>query len=45
MRKSLGSKRREIPQEATDEIARMYEMLSGILIRVLNDITDGYRDP
>ena len=29
MRKSLGSKRREIPQEATDEIARLYsEMLS-----------------
>jgi len=30
MRKSLGSKRREIPQEATDEIARVYaEMLNG----------------
>jgi type I restriction enzyme M protein len=29
MRKSLGSKRREIPQEAADEIARLYaEMLS-----------------
>jgi type I restriction enzyme M protein len=30
MRKSLGSKRREIPQEATDEITRIYaEMLNG----------------
>jgi type I restriction enzyme M protein len=30
MRKSLGSKRREIPQEACDEIARIYaEMLNG----------------
>lgn len=30
MRKSLGSKRREIPQEAADEIARIYsEMLNG----------------
>lgn len=30
MRKSLGSKRREIPDEATDEIARIYaEMLNG----------------
>ena len=30
MRKSLGSKRREIPQDATDEIARIYhDMLSG----------------
>lgn len=30
MRKSLGSKRREIPQEACDEIARIYaEMLEG----------------
>lgn len=30
MRKSLGSKRREIPQEATEEIARTYaEMLNG----------------
>jgi type I restriction enzyme M protein len=30
MRKSLGSKRRKIPQEATDEIARIYaEMLNG----------------
>lgn len=30
MRKSLGSKRREIPQDATDEIARIYhDMLNG----------------
>ncbi|OOY11637.1 restriction endonuclease subunit M [Thioclava marina] len=30
MRKSLGSKRREIPQEATEEIARIYhDMLNG----------------
>lgn len=30
MRKSLGSKRREIPEEATEEIARIYaEMLNG----------------
>lgn len=36
MRKSLGSKRREIPQEACDEIARIYaEMLNG---------TEGWED-
>lgn len=30
MRKSLGSKRREIPQEATEEVARIYhDMLNG----------------
>ena len=28
MRKSLGSKRREIPQEATDEITRLYSEMS-----------------
>lgn len=50
MRKSLGSKRREIPQEAGDEIARIYaEMLNGNEgwedVSKIFDTTDfGYRE-
>ncbi len=50
MRKSLGSKRREIPQEATDEIARLYsEMLSdgsdlGEFSKVFDTTDFGYRE-
>ncbi|MCR9126756.1 MAG: type I restriction-modification system subunit M [Rhodobacteraceae bacterium] len=50
MRKSLGSKRREIPQEACDEIARIYaEMLNGNAgwedVSKIFDTTDfGYRE-
>ncbi|MGI9371860.1 MAG: type I restriction-modification system subunit M [Hyphomicrobiales bacterium] len=49
MRKSLGSKRREIPQEATDDIARIYsEMLSngsdlGDFSKVFDSTDFGYR--
>ncbi|MCL3881905.1 class I SAM-dependent DNA methyltransferase [Marivita sp. GX14005] len=50
MRKSLGSKRREIPEEATEEIARIYaEMLNGDSdwsdVSKIFDTTDfGYRE-
>jgi type I restriction enzyme M protein len=50
MRKSLGSKRREIPQDATDEIARIYhDMLNGNSdwadVSKIFDTTDfGYRE-
>lgn len=50
MRKSLGSKRREIPQEAAEEIARLYaEMLSddsdlGEYSKVFNTTDFGYRE-
>ncbi len=50
MRKSLGSKRREIPEEATDEIARIYhDMLNGNSdwadVSKIFDTTDfGYRE-
>ena len=50
MRKSLGSKRREIPQAATDEIARIYaEMLSddsdlGAFSKVFATTDFGYRE-
>ena len=50
MRKSLGSKRREIPQEATDEIARLYsEILSdgsdlGEFSKVFDTTDFGYRE-
>lgn len=50
MRKSLGSKRREIPQEATEEIARIYhDMLNGNSdwadVSKLFETTDfGYRE-
>ena len=50
MRKSLGSKRREIPQEATDDIARLYsEMLSdgsglGEFSKVFDTTDFGYRE-
>ncbi|OOY05316.1 class I SAM-dependent DNA methyltransferase [Thioclava sp. F28-4] len=50
MRKSLGSKRREIPQEATEEIARIYhDMLNGNSdwadVSKIFDTTDfGYRE-
>jgi len=50
MRKSLGSKRREIPDEATEEIARIYhDMLNGNTgwedVSKIFDTTDfGYRE-
>ncbi len=50
MRKSLGSKRREIPEEATEEIARIYhDMLNGNSgwedVSKIFDTTDfGYRE-
>lgn len=50
MRKSLGSKRREIPKEATDEITRIYaEMLSddselGEFSKVFETTDFGYRE-
>ena len=50
MRKSLGSKRREIPEEATEEIARIYhDMLNGSSgwedVSKICDATDfGYRE-
>ena len=50
MRKSLGSKRREIPQEATDEIARIYaDMLIddsdlGAFSKVFDATDFGYRE-
>ncbi len=50
MRKALGSKRREIPKEATDEIARLYaEMLSddsdlGKFSKVFDTTDFGYRE-
>lgn len=50
MRKSLGSKRREIPEDATEEIARMYhDMLNGNsgwedVSKIFNTTDFGYRE-
>ncbi|OWY08736.1 restriction endonuclease subunit M [Thioclava sp. F42-5] len=50
MRKSLGSKRREIPQEATEEIARIYhDMLNGNsdwadVSKIFDNTDFGYRE-
>lgn len=50
MRKSLGSKRREIPEEATEEIARIYhDMLNGNsgwedVSKIFNTTDFGYRE-
>ncbi|UWP96469.1 type I restriction-modification system subunit M [Aliiroseovarius crassostreae] len=50
MRKSLGSKRREIPEGATDEIARIYhDMLNGNsdwadVSKIFNNTDFGYRE-